>query len=50
MEAGTLGPIARTFIDEVVGECDVTESARRAARFKILRAIGTHVHERSHPR
>ncbi len=35
--AGT--PLARTFIHEVVvGECDLTESARRAAMFKILRA------------
>ena len=37
---GRLGPLARTFIDEVVGECDMSESARRAAAFKILRAIG----------
>ncbi len=41
---GGWGPLARTFIDVVVGECDltehVTESARRAATFKILRAIG----------
>ena len=36
---GRLGPLARTFIDEVVGECDMSESARRAATFKILRAI-----------
>ncbi len=36
---GRLGPLA-TFIDDVVGQCDMTESARRAATFKILRAIG----------
>jgi hypothetical protein len=28
------------FIDEVVGECDMTEPAKRVAMFKILRAIG----------
>ncbi len=37
---GRLGSLARTLIDEVVDECDMTESARRAATFKIMRAIG----------
>ena len=36
---GRLGPRARTFIDEVVGECDMTES-EGGATFKILRAFG----------
>ena len=28
------------FIDEVAGECDKTEPAKRAAKFKILPAVG----------
>ena len=45
---GRQGPLARTVIDEVVGECDVTESARRAATFKILRANGIYLHKQAY--
>ena len=44
-EGGRLGPLARTFIDEVVGECDITNSARRAATFRFC---GDRDHKRAY--
>ncbi len=40
VRGGVRGAAGTPRIDEVVGECDITESAKRAATFKILRAIG----------
>jgi hypothetical protein len=40
LETGGAGTLARTFIDEVVGECDMSGSQRRATTFKVQRAIG----------